>query len=198
MLIVHPGVAAKTLAEFVALAKAKPRALNYASAGEVSLANLGMLILAGKTDMQLTHVPYRSTAQSIVDVVSGIIHAQIASVPPTLELERSGKVRALAVTTGKRIADHAERPDGDGIRRRRLRAVVLDGDLCARRHAGSRSSRGSTARSTRSCRPPEVRKALAEQGVDAEPTTPDALGALVRKETAKFRAVVEQAGIKPQ
>ena len=197
VLIVHPGLAAKTVPEFVALAKAKPHALNYASAGEVSLANLGMLILADKTGMQLTHVPYRSTAQSIVDIVSGIIHAQIASVPPTLELERTGKVRALAVTTGKRIATM---PDVPTV----MESGVADYELSfwTAIFAPAGTPAAVVARLNREINEilatPDVKKALAEQGVDAEPATPDALGALVGREIAKFRAVVEQAGIKPQ
>ena len=197
VLIVHPGLAAKTVPEFVALAKAKPHALNYASAGEVSLANLGMLILADKTGMQLTHVPYRSTAQSIVDIVSGIIHAQIASVPPTLELERTGKVRALAVTTGKRIATM---PDVPTV----MESGVADYELSfwTAIFAPAGTPAPIVARLNREINEilatPDVKKALAEQGVDAEPATPDALGTLVGKEIAKFRAVVEQAGIKPQ
>ena len=197
VLIVHPGLAAKTLPEFVDLAKAKPGALNYASAGEVSLANLGMLILAGKTGVALTHVPYRSTAQSIVDIVSGIIHAQIASVPPTLELERTGKVRAIAVTTDKRIATM---PDVPTV----MESGVTDYELSfwTAIFAPAGTPAPIVARLNREINEilatAEARKALAEQGVDAEPTTPDALGALVRKETTKFRAVVEQAGIKPQ
>ena len=197
VLIVHPGLAAKTLPEFVDLAKAKPGALNYASAGEVSLANLGMLILAGKTGVTLTHVPYRSTAQSIVDIVSGIIHAQIASVPPTLELERTGKVRAIAVTTDKRIATM---PDVPTV----MESGVTDYELSfwTAIFAPAGTPAPIVARLNREINEilatAEARKALAEQGVDAEPTTPDALGALVRKETTKFRAVVEQAGIKPQ
>lgn len=197
VLIVYPGLAAKTVPEFVALAKAKPHALNYASAGEVSLANLGMLILANKTGMQLTHVPYRSTAQSIVDIVSGIIHAQIASVPPTLELERTGKVRALAVTTEKRIATMPRTPTV-------MESGVADYELSfwTAIFAPAGTPASIVARLNREINEilatPEVIKALAEQGVDSDPTTPDALGALVRKETTKFRAVVEQAGIKPQ
>jgi tripartite-type tricarboxylate transporter receptor subunit TctC len=197
VLIIYPGLAAKTLPEFVALAKAKPGSLNYASAGEVSLANLGMLILAGKTGITLTHVPYRSTTQSIVDIVSGVIHAQIASVPPTLELERTGKVRALAVTTEKRIATM---PDTPTVAEAGVPGYDLSFWTAIFAPAGTppaiverlnREINGILLNA-------EVRKALAEQGVDADPTTPNALGAMVRKETAKFHAVVEQAGIKPQ
>lgn len=197
VLIIHPGLAARTLAEFVALARAKPGALNYASAGEVSLANLGMLILAAKTGTQMTHVPYRSTAQSIVDIVSGTIHAQIASVPPTLELERSGKVRALAVTTDKRIATMPEVPTV-------MEAGIADYELSfwTAVFAPAGTPAAVVTRLNREINDilaaDSVKKALAEQGVDADPTTPDALGALVAKETAKFRAVVEQAGINPQ
>jgi tripartite-type tricarboxylate transporter receptor subunit TctC len=197
VLIVHPGLPAKTLGEFVALAKTKPNALNYASAGEVSLANLGMLILTGQTGIALTHVPYRSTAQSIVDIVSGIIHAQIASVPPTLELERSGKVRAVAVTTEKRIATLPHVPTV-------MESGVPDYELSfwTAIFAPAGMPPAIVARLNREVNEilstAEIGKALAEQGVDSEPTTPDALGALVRKETAKFRTVVERAGIKPQ
>lgn len=197
VLIVHPGLAARSLTDFVALAKAKPGALNYASAGEVSLANLGMLILATKTGMQLTHVPYRSTAQSIVDVVSGVIHAQIASVPPTLELERGGKVRALAVTTARRIATMPNVPTV-------MESGVPDYELSfwTAIFAPAGTPAAIVARLNREINAimamADVGKSLAEHGVNSEPGTPDALAALVRRETEKYRTVVQQAGITPQ
>lgn len=197
VLVVNPGLAARTLPEFVALVRAKPGALNYASAGEVSLANLGMLILANRTGMTLTHVPYRSTAQSIVDVVSGVIHAQIASVPPTLELERSGKVRALAVTTARRIATMPAIPTV-------MEAGVADYELsfwtAIFAPAGTPAAIVTQLNGAVNAflATEAAGKALSEQGVDREPSSPEALGELVRRETAKFRAVVEQAGIRPQ
>jgi len=102
VLVLYPGVAAKDVKELVALAKAKPGTLNYGSAGPASLAHLAGALFANLTDTQLTHVPYKSSAQSVVDMVSGRLEMQFATIAPTLANIRANQLRALAVTGRKR------------------------------------------------------------------------------------------------
>ncbi len=97
VLAVYPGLHVKTVLDLVALAKSKPGILNYSSVGEGSISHVGMLVFANKMGIALTHVPYKSTAQSIIDVSSGIIHLQLASIPPALPLYQAGNVQILAV-----------------------------------------------------------------------------------------------------
>ena len=110
VLAVYPGVPAKTVPELIALAKARPKALNYASAGPASLAHLSGALFEKMAGIELTHVPYRGSAQSVLDLIDGRVEMQFGTLAPTLPLIREGKVRALAVTGGKRNATLPEVP----------------------------------------------------------------------------------------
>src|SRR2546421_4901835 len=104
VLVIYPGLPAKNLAELIALAKAKPRALNYASVGPASLANLAVELFSHAAQLQLTHVPYRSSSQALLDLMEGRIQLQFGTLGPSVPHIRDGKVRALAVTSAKRVA----------------------------------------------------------------------------------------------
>src|SRR5277367_2221420 len=104
VLAVYPGLAVHNLAELIALAKAKPRGLNNASFGPSSLAFLAAVLFSTRAGFEFNQVPYRSTAQAMLDLVEGRIEVQFGTVPPTLPLIRDGKMRALAVTGAKRSA----------------------------------------------------------------------------------------------
>lgn len=103
LLVVNAGLDVKSVADLVALAKrSRPGALNYSSTGEASIAHLGMLAVAKRLGIEMTHVPYKSTAQSIVDVASGVIQLQLATISPTLPLLHAGKVRVLGIAAKQR------------------------------------------------------------------------------------------------
>ncbi len=104
VLIVHPTLPARNLAEFIALAKAKPGVLTYASSGNGSVNHLLGEMLKADTDISILHVPYRGVAPAITDVVSGQVDAAFSSVPSVLQMIRSGNVRALAVSSARRVA----------------------------------------------------------------------------------------------
>ena len=97
-ILIYPGMPAKTIREVLDLAKAKPRSLNYASAGPASMSHLAGALLEKTAGVEMTHVPYRGTGQSIMDLISGRIEIVFATLPPSLQLFREGKVRAVAVT----------------------------------------------------------------------------------------------------
>jgi tripartite-type tricarboxylate transporter receptor subunit TctC len=101
---VHPALAANDLKELIALAKAKPGQLSYGSAGNASLAHLAGELFSLMAGVKLIHVPYKSSALSVLDVLSGRIELQFGSIAPTLPHIRSGRLRALAVTGATRLA----------------------------------------------------------------------------------------------
>ena len=110
VLVLYPGLPAHNLGELVALAKAKPGTLNYGSAGVASLAHLGTALLASMAGINITHVPYKSSAQSMTDMITGRLDMQFATIAPSLPNIRAGKLRAL-VTSGKtRVAALPEVP----------------------------------------------------------------------------------------
>src|SRR5262245_60906816 len=98
VLALYPGVPAHSVQELIALARAKPRVLNYASAGPATLAHLSGALFEKMAKIELTHVPYRGTAQSTLDLLEGRVEMQFGTIPPTLAHIRAGKLRALAVT----------------------------------------------------------------------------------------------------
>ena len=95
----------------MALAKSKPGVLNYGSAGPASLAHLAGALFATMSDIQIAHVPYKSTAQSVIDLISGRLDMQFATIAPSLANIRAGQVAPLAVTGKKRVEALAGRAD---------------------------------------------------------------------------------------
>jgi tripartite-type tricarboxylate transporter receptor subunit TctC len=104
ILIVHNKLPAKDLAEYVALARAKPDALTYASSGNGSVNHLLGEMLKSEADIKMLHVPYRGVAPAITDVIGGQVDSAFSSVPSVLQMIQSGNVRALAISSARRIA----------------------------------------------------------------------------------------------
>lgn len=104
VLIVHPKLPAKDLAEYVALARAKPDALTYASSGNGSVNHLLGEMLKTEADIKMLHVPYRGVAPAITDVIGGQVDSAFSSVPSVLQMVQTDKVRALAISSAKRVA----------------------------------------------------------------------------------------------
>jgi len=103
ILIVNPNLPAKSLAEYVALARAKPDALTYASSGNGSVNHLLGEMVKSEAGIKMLHVPYRGVAPAITDVIGGQVDSAFSSVPSVLQMIQTDKVRALAVSSGKRI-----------------------------------------------------------------------------------------------
>jgi tripartite-type tricarboxylate transporter receptor subunit TctC len=110
ILIVHNKLPAKNLAEFIALARAKPDALTYASSGNGSVNHLLGEMLKSEADIRMLHVPYRGVAPAITDVIGGQVDSAFSSVPSVLQVIQSGNVRALAVSSARRVSAASEIP----------------------------------------------------------------------------------------
>jgi len=197
LLALYPGVPVKTVQDLIALAKAKPRALNYASAGPATLAHLSGALFEKMAHIELTHVPYRGTAQSTLDLLEGRVEMQFGTIPPTLSHIRAGKLRALAVTGAAR---NPTLPDVPTIAESGLpgyecslwQAIVAPAGTPAAIVA--RLNRAIAA----GLRDPEVQAAFAKNGVEPEPSSPEALAARIRDDLAKWREVIASAGIRAQ
>ena len=195
VLALYPGVPAQTVPDLIALAKGKPRALTYASAGPATLAHLSGALFEKMAKIELTHVPYRGTAQSTLDLLEGRVEMQFGTIPPTLSHIRAGKLRALAVTGAVRNSTLPEVPT--------MAESGLPGYECVLWQAivaPAATSPAIVARLNREVttilNEPDVRAALAKQGVEAEPGSPDALGARIRDDVKKWREVITSAGIR--
>jgi len=197
VLVLYPGVPAKDVKEFVALARSKPGVLNYGSAGPASLAHLAAALFATLSDIELTHVPYKSTAQSVVDLIAGRLDMQFATIAPSLANIRAGQLRALAVTGRKRTEALPEVPTMDEAGVKGYEATLwfalmapagLPANIADRLNKETIDILNSS----------EMRETLAQQGFVADPGSPDALAAQIRGDIAKWRDVIAKAGIKPE
>lgn len=102
IIVVHPSVPARTLGEFIAYAKANPGKISYASAGNGSMHHLGSELLKSRAEIDMLHVPYRGTGETISDLIAGRVQFYMNSPPPLVPLLRDGKVRALCVSSDER------------------------------------------------------------------------------------------------
>jgi len=103
VLVVHPSVPARTIPELIALAKGKPGQYTYASSGVGSTQHLAGALFAKLTDVQLNHIPYKGSGQAVVDLIGGQVNMNFDTMPPVLEHIKSGKLRALAISTPQRL-----------------------------------------------------------------------------------------------
>jgi tripartite-type tricarboxylate transporter receptor subunit TctC len=195
VLALYPGVPAHTVQDLIALAKSKPRMLNYASAGPATLAHLAGALFEKMAKIELTPVSYRGTAQSTLDLIEGRVEMQFGTIPPTLAHIRAGKLRALAVTGAVR---NAVLPGVPTIAESGLpgyecslwQAIVAPAATSA--VIVERLNREVTA----VLNEPEIRAALAKHGVEPEPGPPAALAARIRDDGKKWREVITSAGIR--
>ena len=108
--LVHPSVPAKSVKEFIALARAKPNTLNYASAGAGSSSHLGTALFAQKAGIEMTHVPYKGNGQALIDLIAGQVQMLFTSTISGLAHVKSGRARVIAVTSLKRMQVLPELP----------------------------------------------------------------------------------------
>jgi len=197
VLVLYPGVAAKDIKELVALAKSKPGTLNYGSAGPASLAHLAGALFATLSDVQLTHVPYKSSSQSVIDLISGRLEMQFATIAPTLANIRANQLRALAVTGRVRSEALPDVPTMDEAGVKGYEATLwfaltapagLPPAIAARLNKETVDILNSA----------EMKETFAQQGFVPDPGTPDALAGQIRGDIGKWRDVIAKAGIKPE
>jgi tripartite-type tricarboxylate transporter receptor subunit TctC len=194
VLVVYPGLPAKSVAELIALAKRKPGTLNYGSAGPASLAHLAGALFATMTDTALTHVPYKSTAQSVIDMMSGRLDMQFATIPPSIQTIRAGQLRPLAVTGKSRVDALPQTPT-------MAEAGVpgYDATLWFALVAPAKFPASLAGRLNREIAEvldaADMKELLAQQGLVAEAGPPEVLSAQIHNDIAKWRDVIARAGI---
>ena len=192
--VINPAVPAKTAAEFIALAKKEPGKYAYASAGNGSSAHLNAEMLKALAGIDLLHIPYKGAGPAIADVMGGQAQLMIGNLPQFLPNIRSGKLRALAVTTTKRFAATPELPPlaetVPGYEALSWFGLFVPAatprEIVAKWHADAVAVLAQ----------PEVSARIVELGFDPVGNTPEAFAALVRADIAKWQRVVKQSGAK--
>jgi tripartite-type tricarboxylate transporter receptor subunit TctC len=194
VVVIYPGVPANNVVELIAFAKAKPRALNYASVGPASLANLAVELFSHTAQIQLTHVPYRSSAQALLDLIEGRIQLQFGTLGPTNPYIRDGKVRALAVTSAKRVSTL---PDVPTLREAGM--PDYEASLWTALMAPAATPTAIVNRLNRELNAflesDDGRTSLTTLGVEPEPGPPSAVQGRIGRDMEKWRGVVKRAGI---
>ena len=193
--VVHESVPAKDLREFVALAKKSPGKLYYGSAGNGSAGHLAMEYLKQAAGIDIQHVPYKGTGPNIIDLVAGRTQAASTGTPALMQHVKSGKLRAIATGTSKRllalpdVGTVAEQgyPGFETSQWYGLNAPAKTPEAIIQRLAAE------VAKATRS---PAVRERFAVDDAEAVSSTPAEYGAFIRKEQERWGKVVRAAGIK--
>jgi tripartite-type tricarboxylate transporter receptor subunit TctC len=195
LLVVHPSVPAKDVRELVALAKAQPGKLNFASFGHGTSNHLSGELLKSEAGIDVVHVPYKSAPQAVLELVGGQVSFAFVNAPLALPQVRAGKLRALAVTGAKRSPAI---PDMPTMAEAGLPGFVVESWYGLMAPAGTpqpvieRLHRDTTAVLAK----PELAEAFARQGADVITSTPAEFGAMVAKEKARWAEVIRKSGAK--
>lgn len=188
VLLVSPNLPAKDVAGLIALAKAKPHALNYASAGPSSLAHIAGSLFERLTGVELTEVPYKSSSQAILDLAEGRIQMQFGTLAPTLGQIRAGKVRPLAVTSAGRIDSLPNVPTLEEAGLKGYEVVLWMAVVMPAHAPAAIATRLNTAMRD-ALADKDVVAALKAQGMEPGATTPEALRERIGTEIAKWRSL---------
>lgn len=194
LVTVHPSLPVRTIKELIALARARPGSLNYASSGTGSILHLVTEVMAASARIKLLHVPYKSIAPAVTETVGGHVPLLIGSMPSVYPQVKAGRLRALAVTTEKRSQFVPELPT--------VAEAGIPG-FAARQWWGMFAP-GKTPKPVvtklngevhRILAADDVKARLAEEGAEPVVTSPEEFGAMVKSDIAKWKKVAQALNI---
>lgn len=196
ILTVHPSVPAKTVKEFIALAKAKPGSIVFGSAGLGTSPHLSGELFKAMAHIDILHVPYKGSGQSIISLLAGEIEANFPSVPTAIPYIKAGKLRALGVTTATRAQALPEVPSIAEAGLPGYEATQWFGVL-----APAGTPRPIIDRMyqeiSRIMHAPDVKERFIADGTEPVGGTSEEFAAYIKSETEKWAKVIKAAGIKP-
>jgi tripartite-type tricarboxylate transporter receptor subunit TctC len=197
LLVAHPSLPVKNARELAALARAKPGQLAYASSGNASMGNLGMESFKLAAGINILHIPYKGAAPATTDLIGGHVQIAMLSLSILQPQVKAGRLRALAIASGKRAATMPDVPsmaeagyadvNADnwfGV----LAPVATPRDIISKLHAALAAAADSA----------DTKERLAAQGVDIALSTPEKFSAFLRTEYARWGKVIRAAGIQSE
>ncbi len=197
ILVIHPSLPARTVKEFIALARARPGQMSYGTSGVGAPSHMSAELFKILTGIEYTHVPYKGQAMAIIDLIGGHLHFAFPSIPASIPHIKSGKLIALGVTTAQRAT---ALPDVPTIQESGVPGYEVSGWYGVIGPAGM--PKPVVERINREIngilQVQEMRELLANQGVDPRTGTPEEFAAAMSNDLRKWAKVVATAGIKVQ
>lgn len=195
ILAVHPAIPAMSVQELVALAKAKPGALRYGSGGSGSPPHLSAEIFKSMTGTDLLHVPYKGVTPAMIDTVAGQVQMLISVIPAVLPTIRSGRLRALGVTSARRTALVPDVPTiGETVPGYEFIGWY---SLFAPAKTPENIVNKLNVEIVKALNTPEFRDRFTALGAEPSTSTPQELAAYLRVQTEKMRKAVKESGARP-
>lgn len=195
LLTVHPSLPAKSLKQLLALAKARPGEMNYASGGSGTGPHLAMEVLKQRTGMNVVHIPYKGAGPALNDLVAGHVQLQMVNMIAGLPLVKAGRIRALAVSTGKRsdaapeiptIAESGVPGFDEGGQHGIMVPAGTPREIVARLHQEI----------VKVVQSPEIRSRLASEGAAVAGTTPEQYAEVIRSDVEKWARIIKDLGLR--
>ena len=195
LLITHPSVPVKSVKELLALAKADPGRLNYASAGNGAANHLAMELFKSMAGVNLTHVPYKGAPQAVTDLIGGSVNLMFNSIPPALQHIKAGRLRMLGVSSAKRSPQLPDVPTISEAGVAGYESITWFGLLAPAKTPPAIIARLHTEL-VKVVRAPEMRAQLEIQGYDPVGGSAAEFTAFIRAESEKYKKVVKLSGAK--
>ncbi|MBC7778582.1 MAG: tripartite tricarboxylate transporter substrate binding protein [Proteobacteria bacterium] len=196
VLIIHPSVPARSVKEFIALARANPGKLNYGSSGIGASQHMSAELFSMMTGAKVVHVPYKGGAPAMADLIGGQIDFMFDTAPSSVPMVKAGRVRALAVTSRERSKVFPELPTMDeaGLKGYELRGWIgllappaTPREIVLRLNSDVQKMLAA-----------DLRPRLLELGLDVAGGSPESFAAFIKSDIARYEAIVKAAGIPPQ
>ena len=196
ILIVHPSLPAKSVRDLVAMAKAKPGSLSFASSGVGSATHMTAELFRMMAGVNMVHVPYKGSGQAMTDLISGQVGVAFDQITSSIGHVQSGKLRALAVTSAKRFPSVPNLPTVAEAGVAGYESVSWNGIAAPARTPREIIDRiqGEVARALQQA---DMKERFLKDGIEPIGSTPEQFAAHIRSERAKWEKVVDRAGIKP-
>jgi tripartite-type tricarboxylate transporter receptor subunit TctC len=194
LFVVNPKIAATTVAQLIALAKARPGELNYASSGNGASTHLAGLLFCQMAGVKMVHIPYKGSGPATTELLAGQVQMRFSSIPPVLPHVRSGRLRALAVTSAQRFSLLPDVPTvADTVPGFEVESWY--GVFAPARTPPAIIKRLNTEFAA-ALGSPDVKALLATDGSVVVASSPERFGAIVRAEYARWAPVVKESGAK--
>ncbi|MCE9641682.1 MAG: tripartite tricarboxylate transporter substrate binding protein [Betaproteobacteria bacterium] len=197
ILLLYPGLNVSSVKDLLALAKAKPGTLTYASAGVGSTAHLGGELLKWRGGVDITHVPFKGASPGVIATMSGEVQMTFASVAAALQFMQAGKLKGLAVTSLKRAPTAPELPTLDEAGLKGFNVISWHALLAPAKTPAAIVNKLHGA-ALGLAKQPVIMEAMARQGMEATTNEPAALAAMIKAETAMWRDVIKAANIRAE